>query len=93
MFLVRYIQIAKKGYHNKNRMFPRGYVRTEFEDVIQSISPSFVEIYNHAMEADSTGLTQLVGCGLRKALEFLLKDFAISRNSSDKDEIVKKPLE
>ena len=93
VFLVRYSESSTKGHYYSSGTYPQNYVRTQFEDTIQSISPSFVEIYNHAMEADSMGLTQLVGCGLRKALEFLVKDFAISYNSADKDEIVKKRLE
>jgi hypothetical protein len=38
------------------------------------------------------GLDQLVGIGLRKALEFLIKDFAISEHKEKEDEIKKEWL-
>jgi hypothetical protein len=34
------------------------------------------------MEAESAGFDQLVGIGLRKALEFLIKDYCAAENSS-----------
>jgi len=44
------------------------------------LSPRFCEIYNQALEAEENELDELSGPGYRKALEFLVKDFAISRN-------------
>lgn len=50
--------------------------QAEFPTTIQDVSPTFVEIYNQAVVAESQDLSQLVGIGLRKSLEFLIKDFA-----------------
>ena len=47
----------------------------EFSSTIAGVSPSFIEIYNQAMTAESNGLTEIVGIGLRKSLEFLVKDY------------------
>lgn len=44
---------------------------------VKELSPSFVTIYNEARAAHNHGLTQIVGGGYRKALEFLIKDYAI----------------
>lgn len=44
---------------------------------------------NQAEAAGSAGLDQLVGIGLRKALEFLIKDFAIAEQPNEKTNIEK----
>lgn len=41
------------------------------------VSPQFVEIYNQAKAAESFQLDQITGLGLRKALEFLIKDLEV----------------
>jgi len=65
-----------------------------FSDEIAALSPTFVEVSNQVLAAESAGLEQLVGMGLRKALEFLVKDFAISTDESDdaKEQIKSKLL-
>ncbi len=63
-----------------------------FPQTIQDISPLFVDIYNQAIAAEASDLGEMVGIGLRKALEFLIKDFAIKQNSSKEDEIKKVTL-
>jgi len=65
-----------------------------FNAEIETISPTFVEVYNQAMAAEAMNLDQLVGMGLRKALEFLVKDFAISLAATDEEKakIKKKQL-
>lgn len=64
----------------------------EFPPEVASLSSSFVEIFTQAMAAESAGLDQLVGIGLRKALEFLLKDFVVSQEPSNEDKIRRMPL-
>jgi hypothetical protein len=73
---------------------PKTPQHATFSKEIEKVSPSFVEIYNQAMAAEALGLNQLVGMGLRKALEFLVKDFAISLATTDeeKENIRKKQL-
>lgn len=61
----------------------------DFSQTISDVSPSFVDIYNQALAAEAAGLTEIVGIGLRKALEFLIKDFAVNQNPS-KDKAIKK---
>ena len=52
--------------------------KSSFSEIIKETSPTFVQIHNQVLAAESIDLSQLVGIGLRKALEFLIKDFAIS---------------
>ncbi|WP_250458389.1 hypothetical protein [Microbulbifer litoralis] len=58
-----------------------------FSSSISEVSPSFVDIYNQALHAESENLPQLVGIGLRKALEFLVKDFLIYQKPENTDSI------
>jgi Domain of unknown function (DUF4145) len=59
---------------------------------VAAISPTFVEIRNQVAAAEALKLDQLVGIGLRKALEFLIKDFAISEHASEKTQILQLSL-
>jgi hypothetical protein len=59
----------------------------EFSKHIRETSPSFCEIYNEAHTAEQYSLSQICGCGYRKSLEFLIKDYVIQRSPSDKTRI------
>lgn len=61
--------------------------RSTFPETVVAISPDFALIHDQALEAESAQLDQLVGIGLRKAVEFLIKDFAIAQNPADADKI------
>jgi hypothetical protein len=63
--------------------------KAEIPAVVATLSPMFVTIRNQVEAADAARLDQLVGMGLRKALEFLIKDFAISEHPKSKEEIKK----
>ena len=43
----------------------------------------FVETYSQAIFAEENSLNQLIGIGIRKSLEFLIKDFLISQNGDN----------
>lgn len=58
-----------------------------FSDKINKLSPNFVKIYNQSEQAESTGLLEICGMGYRKALEFLVKDYAISKYPDRQNEI------
>jgi len=61
---------------------------------ISELSPSFVKIVAQAQSAEDQGLDEIAGPGFRKALEFLIKDFAISLTPDDeaRNEIRRVPL-
>jgi hypothetical protein len=71
---------------------PQMPVRTVFSDLVTETSSSFVAIYNQAIAADASGLQEMVGIGLRKALEFLIKDFLINQEPARAEEIKGKLL-
>ncbi len=66
---------------------PNRFVEKTFTAELTALSPQFVKIYNQASAAESSSLDEIAGIGYRKALEFLIKDFAISQNSDDADKI------
>ncbi|MGP8215477.1 MAG: hypothetical protein ACLQQ4_07935 [Bacteroidia bacterium] len=61
-----------------------------FHKSINEISPTFIEIFNQAFAAEQYQLLQICGVGYRKALEFLIKDFAIKSNPPEKESDIKK---
>jgi len=61
----------------------------EFHSSVSETSPDFCAIFNQAKEAEDQGLDKICGVGYRKALEFLIKDYAISMNP-DKEQEIKK---
>lgn len=62
---------------------PWNRVERSFSPAIIEISPLFAQIYNQAKAADSLRLSDVAGPGFRKALEFLLKDYAIRLHPND----------
>lgn len=50
----------------------------DISERIDVISPEFRKIYTQAHCAEESGLDLIAGCGYRKALEFLIKDYCIS---------------
>ena len=71
---------------------PNRFVKTTFNAHINDVSPSFVEIYNQALAAESDSLDQIAGIGYRKALEFLIKDYLIHKSPEDEQAIKDAPL-
>jgi hypothetical protein len=64
----------------------------KFNPQIEEISISFTQIYNESFVAEQQNLSEICGVGYRKALEFLIKDFAIRNFPDNKEEIERKPL-
>lgn len=65
----------------------------QFSDLLYQMSPEFCETYKEAWEAERAHLMRAAGPAYRKALEFLVKDFAKCRNKEeDPDRIDKMPM-
>jgi hypothetical protein len=72
--------------------FPVAPVKPVFDRTIIDLSPNFVEIYGQSSAAENHGLAEVAGPGFRKALEFLVKDYAISLNPQDVEAIKQRPI-
>lgn len=68
------------------------YHKTQFSQRIISLSSNFVKLYRQSERAELDGLDEICGMGYRKALEFLVKDFAIHEHPDNTKEIIKLPL-
>ena len=86
--------VSLHTYAHKTRFKCSEPIKTRkitFDKHIESVSSSFVEIYNQAKIAEDSGLTHLCGIGYRKSLEFLIKDYALYIHQED-ESIADKPL-
>jgi hypothetical protein len=73
-------------------VYPQTPHTAKISEGVAKISPKFVEIINQSFAAESHDLDQLVGIGLRKALEFLIKDYCICKHPDEEAEIKARPL-
>lgn len=65
------------GEYDLQRLEPRTRRRWVRQEAIQAISPDFYNIYDDALAAEDAELTHAAGPTYRKALEFLVKDYAM----------------
>lgn len=82
---------GSSGFHY-TRSIPLTPLEPQLPDTVRALSPVFVETYSQALQADAFGLGQLTGIGLRKALEFLVKDFACLQHPKETEAIKGKLL-
>lgn len=92
-FIATYNSLGKapSGWveHELRNLAPIATKPSPFPETVATISPTFITIFNQAVEAEQKQLDQLVGIGLRKGLEFLVKDYAVSEYPEKETEIRK----
>jgi len=71
---------------------PSKIAQREFSNIIASISENFIKVYNQAHLAEQYKLDLICGAGYRKAFEFLIKDYLISKAPSEAEKIKKEFL-
>lgn len=64
----------------------------ELPKELSEISPRFVKIYNEALIAEENDLSELVGVGFKKAIEFLIRDYLIKFKKENEKEVLEQPL-
>ena len=95
LFIGMYFQ--NYGYHRRfvegphllNNTAPYKARIPHVPDEIKRISLNYVELLSQSEAAEAYKLDQIAGAGFRKALEFIIKDYAIRRNPDKEDEIKK----
>jgi len=75
-----------------DHLAPLTFEIRDFGKIIDSVSKDFVKIYNQSSQAEDLGLSEIAGPGFRKSLEFLIKDYVISKKPDKKEEIMKSLL-
>lgn len=73
-------------------IYPELHTNVEHSEEINKLSPTFVKVYSEAHKAEEANLKEICGMGYRKALEFLIKDYATFLHSDKEEEIKKTPL-
>lgn len=71
---------------------PTSVKEQEISENLKKISTKFTEIYNQSFASETYNLHQLTGIGLRKSLEYLVKDYLIYKNKQDNEKIKSIPL-
>jgi hypothetical protein len=87
VFIARYRPMGMYGGYGLNECVPYDLQRAEFSEEISELSPEFCEIINQARNAEHLGLSLIAGGGYRKALEFLVKDYAIRLKPTETEQI------
>ncbi len=85
-------RIGLNEWHFNGETTKGAILNKTFSDTINSISKEFITIYDQAYYAEQNKLTEICGVGYRKALEFLIKDYAFLNNPDEKEKIEKKLL-
>ncbi|CAK1228635.1 hypothetical protein [Fructobacillus tropaeoli] len=78
--------ITNYGYIDVSYIPP---ISNDIPENVSEISERFSGIYNQSLKAKEYGLTEIYGMGLRKSLEFLVKDFAIYLSKLNSDDSAK----
>jgi hypothetical protein len=93
LFIAQYErQGPQQNQYSWRRSVPFEFEPTPHTETIKTISPDFCEIYGQAEKAEQHGLTLVAGPGYRKALEFLMKDYALLSHPAEKTSIEQMPL-
>lgn len=79
-------------FYDFEKIAPKNPPKANFPDSVTQVSPDFIEIYDQAIAAESADLDEIAGIGLRKAIEFLIKDFLIHEKPNDAESIKVKYL-
>lgn len=76
LFIAVYRYDGARGYFLE-RLEPRSSRKWYRSEAVAKISPDFYKIYDEALAAEDSGLMHSAGPTYRKALEFLVKDYAL----------------
>ena len=92
LFLAFFLDVNKepggRAFYFLRHLAPMAVKEVSFGEELLALSPAFAKIYNQAAAAEAHQLDEIAGAGYRKALEFLVKDFAI-KQAQDKAEEIK----
>ncbi len=83
LFIASYQPTGSQSQYKFVGSAPKHPQKADFSREIREISPSFVDIYNQAIAAEAFNLEHLSGIGLRKSLEFLIKDYLLQQAADE----------
>lgn len=71
--------------------YPTYHSTPKHPNEISKLSPKYIKIYDESLFAEECGLNEICGMGYRKAIEFLIKDYAI-KTHPESEETIKSSL-
>lgn len=80
------------AFEESQSVYPYAAQDIVIDNDIKRISPKFYDIYKQCLMAKQYELFEIYGAGLRKALEYFVRDFAIYWHPTDKDKILEDSL-
>lgn len=89
-FLAKYSAYRSNGLHTTHLcgLYPRTLAPSSFSQPIQNISPMFTETFSQSETAEAEDLLEIAGCGYRKSVEYLVKDY-LCHKTPDQAEAIK----
>ncbi|ALM50834.1 hypothetical protein AMR72_16465 [Flavobacterium psychrophilum] len=81
-------------YIDSNPLLPEfpNAIRTLMSGLDPTVPSKFEKTYLQSLKAEEEGLDEIAGMGYRKAIEYLVKDLAVSKNPTDVEQIKGKTL-
>lgn len=91
-FLKSYLYNEYKDEYSDFPIHPTQNIRLDLPENIRELSPIFIENYKQTLLAKRYNLSELVGMGYRKSIEFLVTDFVLWKRPQDKSKVLKMTL-
>jgi len=92
VFIARYRLGGMYGGYHLNESVPLELTDAEWEPEIEEVSEDFCKVANETQKAERLGFKLVAGPGYRKALEFLIKDYACKLHPEEVETIKKMEL-
>ena len=86
LFVAVYV-LHGQGRHSFKGFLDGSPIGPHWPESIQKIESKFMATYMQAMQAECLGLDEISGMGYRKAIEYLVKDYVIYKNSALRGQI------
>jgi hypothetical protein len=86
-YYTQYGAPSGKAPYSLDRLAPISYKTHYFSEHISLVSKDFIIIFNQSEQSEILNLSEIAGPGYRKALEFLIKDFVISKKPDISEEV------
>lgn len=90
-----YLAIYRINLNQKTASFEALYpsIQLSFSDErLNKLSPRFIDMYNQALQCESSGNIELAAIGYRASLEILVKDYAVGECGIERDVVKNKSL-
>jgi hypothetical protein len=93
LFVATYGGNRSSGGFYFRHALPIVPIQKPVDAMLKDVSPEFVETYQQSWRAKELNMMKIAGTGFRRALEFLVKDYATRDQTAEaREHILKKPM-